>query len=180
MRYTITPDQKYILSILKETKAMRKSQAFTLLHKLSDSKDESYILRCLDQLRHMRKIVWQSEDLFTLSQLWAVPADAEVLSAIDIMLDLTEIRIPAISSSTRPYTLCFLSEQHDGIGDYAVIAVHPGEEVTITTNLRHINNDSTTIVFLLQNISQAKQIQTSLTHFFATYADGNYHYFSEN
>ena len=179
MRYTLTQDQEYILSVLKETKSMRKSQAFSLLNKLDSEKQESYAARCLNQLRHMRKIAWQTDELFTLSPLWAVSADAEMLSAIDIMLDLTDIKIHALSASTQPFKLCFLSEQNRGSGNYAVTVVRPGTEVSINYALRSIHGDIHTVIFLLQNISQAKEIQTSLPHFFALFDNGKYHYFSE-
>jgi hypothetical protein len=178
MKFTTTPDQDYILSVLRETKAMRKSQAQTLLGKLDGGNDERYIVRCLEQLRHMRKIFWQSDEVFTLKALWAVPADAEMLSAADIMLDLTDIRVHTISSSFAQYKLCFMSEQKDGIGNYAVVVVRPGTESMITATLKNASPDERIIIFLLSTLSQAEGIKTSLPHFFAMYDNGIYHYFS--
>ena len=178
MKFTTTPDQDYILSILKETKAMRKSQALALLSKLDGGNDERYIDRCLSQLRHMRKIVWLSDEVFTLSLLWATPANAEMLSAVDIMLDLTDIRVHALSASTAHYMLCFVSQQKDGVGNYAVINVRPGTEASISESLKNTAPDRCTVIFLLSALSQAEKIQTSMPHFFAISENGMYHYFS--
>jgi hypothetical protein len=178
MKFMTTPDQDYILTILKETKSMRKSQALALLNKLDIENDALYLARLLEQLRHMRKITWLTGGLFTLKPLWSVPADAEMLSAIDIMLDLTDIRVQTVTARTAPYKLCFLSEQKDGIGNYAVCVLHPGTEAAISAMLHSSGYKERTVVFLLSALSQAEKIKTPLPHFFAIFDGGRYKYFS--
>ena len=177
MKFMTTPEQDYILSILKATKVMRKSQAIKLLNKLDSSRNELYWERFFGQLGHIRKIAWLSDDLFTVPFMQRSPVDEDMLQAIDIMLDLTEKRIHALSSSTPPYKLCFLAEQKQNLGSYAIIAVRHGVEAAITAALRDSAQDDRTIVFLLSDISQATCINTSLPHFFAV-TDGNKYRYS--
>ena len=176
--FITTPEQDYLLSILKTTKVMRRSQTLTLLQKLDHGKTEQFVARCLEQLRHIRKIVWLTDDLFTLPLLQKSPVDESMLSAIDIMLDLTEVRVDALSASAQPYKLCFLAQQQNDIGNYAIIVAPPGSEAVITASLRSSDDDGRTVIFLVSTLSQAEGIKTSLPHFFAISDGGKYRYYS--
>ena len=177
MRFIITPDQEYLLSVLNATRAMRIGQAARLLAKLGGWKDAEYAARCLGQLRHIRKVCI-SGDMVALPSVNGAPADEDMLAAVDVMLDLTEIRVQEASSSVQPYKLCFLSEQKNGIGNYAVMAVRPSVEAAASAKLDASGHGGRTVIFLLSDISQAEGIKTALPHFFALNDCGKCRYLS--
>lgn len=178
MMFTTTQDQDYILSILRETTVMRESQALELLRKLDGGNDDRYVTRCLEQLRHMRKIDLLPDGLFTLKSRWGMPVDEEMLSAIDIMLDLTDIKVHAASAPAAHYKLCFVSEHREGIGSYAVSIVRPGTEAVATALLHNSAHEGRIVIFLLSSLSQAGAIKAVTPHFFAMPCNGGYTYFS--
>ena len=175
--FVTTPDQEYIMLVLQAAKVMRKTQACKLLSKLDSRKTDQYTGRCLDQLRYMQR-VYLTGDMLMLPRLYNAPADEDMLAAIDIMLDLTDIRIHAISASTPPYKLCFLAEQKNGMGSYAVFAASPGSEALISAKLQNSGQNVHTVIFLISEISQAESIKTAMPHFFALPDGGNYRYLS--
>jgi len=177
--FMTTPDQEYILSILNTTKAMRKLQAALLLKKLDSGKTEQYVDHCLGQLRHIRKIALIKE-LLTLPHLYNAVPDEDMLAAVDIMLDLTDKKVLAVTASAPPYKLCFLSEQKNGIGNYAIAVVHPGLEPIITASLLNSAHENRTVIFLLSELSQAERIKTTMPHFFAVPDSGKLRYLSGN
>ena len=175
--FVTTPEQGYILSILQETKFMRKDQVFKLLNSVDSRITAGYTDRCLGQMRHIRKITWRTDDVICLPDLYKEPKDDEMLAAIDIMLDLTDFKILVVSAGPAPYKLCFLTEQSASLGSYAVIIVAPGSEEMITASLHGADPESRTIIFLLPEILQKNNIETALPHFFAVYDGGKYRYF---
>ena len=178
LKFITTPEQDYILSILKVVKVLRKSQAVRLLKKLDGSKNEQCWERCFGQLGHIRKIAWLSDDLFTMPLLQRNAVDEDMLQAVDVMLDLTDIRVQSLSSSKPPYNLCFLAEQKKDFGSYAIIIARPGTEAVITASLNNSGQDGRTVVFILSDPSQTQGIKTSLPHFFAISDGSKYRYFS--
>lgn len=175
--FTVTQEQEYILSILHKTKVMRKEQAVKLLRIADFKRNAEYTTRCLEQLRHIRKIKWVSSDVFTLPILYMEPIDEEMLSAVDIMLDLTDSKILALSASKPPYKLCFVNGSEDSFGSYAVIVVPHGSETMITASLYGAESNNRTVIFLLSDSSQKERIKTALPHFFAIHDSGKYRYF---
>ena len=175
--FTTTPDQEYILSILSKTRFMRVNQACKLLKLIDEAKVEIYAVSLLKQLKHMEKIAWKSEKVFALPSLYRDSVDEEMLAAIDIMIDLTDSKILSLSANNPPYKLCFLTEQGDNVGNYAIISVAPGSEMTVTATLSAAATDTRTVIFLLSDISQKNKIKTTLPHFFALYDANRYRYF---
>ena len=178
MQFVTTPEQNYILSVLKVTKVMRRAQAVALLNKLGGGDAGDAADRCLGQLLHIRKIAWLTDDLLTLPLLQKMPVDEDMLAAMDVMLDLTAIKIHVLSASMVPYKLCFMSEQKNGYGRYAVAVVIPGSEAMVSAALLDFERDGRTVIFLLSELSQEKRIKTLLPHFFAIPDCGKYRYFS--
>jgi hypothetical protein len=174
--FTITPTLEYVLSVLDATKVMRKEQAFKLLKKFDAGKTEEHLIRDLRQLKHIQKIVWKSDDVLTTPLLFNEPTDEEMLSAIDIMLDLTDRRILSISRGPAPYTLRFVSEYRDRVKAFAVIIVNARSERSIKALLPG-GSDECTIIFVISSLSQKDRIKTSLQHFFAVRDGGRYRYY---
>jgi len=175
--FMITSDQEYILSILNKTRFMRVDQVCRLLKLLAEEKVEKYAVSLLKQLKHMQKIVWINEKTFALPSLYNESIDEDMLSAIDIMIDLTDYKILSISANNPPYKLCFFTESEDDLSNYAVIVVAPGTETRVTTSLYATDSENRTIIFILSDFSQKDKIKTTLPHFFAIYGTGQYRYF---
>jgi hypothetical protein len=179
--FTVTPEQEYILSILNVTRIMRRDQAFHLLAKLNKWNTEvytqTYTLRCLWQLKHIRRLAWKTDDVFTLPLLFHEPIDEEMLSAIDIMLDLTKEKILSVSVGPAPYKLSFSSEKGKDLKAFAIVTVKPGSEKISTILLNSDSSDGRIIIFLLSSLSQRDSVKTSLPHYFAILDGGRYRYF---
>ena len=182
MRFITTPEQDYLLSVLKATKVMMKAQAFRLISKLNIGRNGQYVDRCLAQLGHIRKIAWYSDDLFTLPMLQRLPVDDDMLPAIDVMLDLTETKLEVISALTSPCKLSFLTKQKDNYGNYVVTVVHPGFETVAVESLLSLAPEGRTVVFIISNPAQIQKIKTALPHYYALIdAEGTgFRYFSGN
>lgn len=174
--FTVTQDQKYVISILDATKMMRKGQAVRLLSKLGAEYTDDYALRCLLQLKYIRKIAWKTDDLFAVPMMFNEPIDEDMLSAVDVMLDLTEKRILSIAAGPEPYKLRFLSASDKGSKGFAVIALNAGIESRMKSLLAEAP-EGYTIIFLLSNILQKDRVETSLPHYFAIRDGGKYRYF---
>ena len=182
MRFVTTPEQDYLLSVLRAAKVMKKTQAFRLLSKLNTGRNEQYVERCLAQLGHIRKIAWYSDDLFTLPMLQRLPVDDDMLHAIDVMLDLTETRIEAVSALTPPCKLSFLTKQENNYGSYVITVVHPGSETVVSATLLGTTPEGRTVVFIISDPAQMHKIKTDLPHYYALMdtEGGGFRYYSGN
>jgi len=174
--FTTTPDQKYLLSVLDATKTMRRDQAARLLAKLRGEHDEAYAARCLWQLRHIRKIAWKTGGVFSTPMLSNEPTDGDMLSAIDVMLDLTDRRVLSASQGPAPYKLRFLSERGNGLGQFAVVVFNAGAERSVAAALPTAP-DGHAVIFLLPDLSHKARVKTSLPHYFAIRDGSRLRYF---
>ena len=174
--FTVTPDQKYILSVLDATKIMRKSQVVKLLSKLGAGYTEDYALRCLLQLKYIRKVAWKTDDVLAVPMMFNEPIDEDMLSAIDVMLDLTDKQILSVAAGPEPYKLRFLSAGDEGAKGFAVIAFNTGTASKIKTSIPDAP-DGHTIIFLLSHMHQSDRVKTTLPHYYAVRDGGKYRYF---
>jgi hypothetical protein len=174
----LTADQAYILSILQKTRFMRKDQALRLLGKLDGRKTESQLACCLRQLRYIARIAWNTEAVFTLPDLYNSEIDEDMLSAVDIMLDLADGQILALSAPGPPFKLRFMTEQEQSLKAYAIAAVPPGYEAVSAAIL----NESalpkgSTLMLLLSELSQTEKIRIVFPHYFVIRGEAGYRYF---
>lgn len=177
--FKFTPDQDYILDVLKKTKFMRTEQAFRLLKAVDGRKNEQYAEGMLRQLKHMQKIIWHddSNTIFSLPNQYGKPVDEEMLSAIDIMTELNDVKIVSVSSNNPLYKLSFITGQEDSLSDYAVIFVSHGSEAAVSAALNDMNPGSRTVILLLSDFGQKDSITAVVPHYFAVYDNGKYRYF---
>jgi hypothetical protein len=174
----LTADQEYILSLLQKTRFMRSVQACRLLGKLDGGKVERYVMRSLRQLRHLSKIAWITEDVFTLPDLYNSTIDREMLAAVDIMLDLADGRILALSAPGPPFTLRFMSEQGGGLKSYAVANLPPGHEAALAALINESGlPGGSTVLVLLSELSQMEAVRILLPHYFVIRGADGYRYF---
>lgn len=170
-------EQEHILSVLQKTKFMRKDQAVRLLSTGGFTRTAEYTMRCLEQLRHIRKIKWITADIFTLPIMYMEPVDDEMLLAIDVMLDLVGAGITALTAPPPPFKLCFFAGRDNNLGSYAVSIVRPGHEAEVTALLCGAEKLCHAVIFILSDLSQKDGIKTTLPHFFAVKDGGKYRYF---
>ncbi len=158
---------------------------FSLLNKLEDRKTEWHSENCLKQLQHMNRITWsaKAEDVFTLPLFYNSPVDNDMLSAIDIMLDLTDTRVLKVSAPGPPFKLRFLTERKDRLNGYVIASVLPGGETRAAALINESAQYSDrlplgiTVIILLPDMSLAKTMRLNVPHYFAIRGTNGYRYF---
>jgi hypothetical protein len=132
----------------------------------------------------LQKIRLNRDGVACLSHLVDSPVDCDLLSAIDVMLDLSGNTPIVVSSKKPPFKLCFLSQRGDRLGSYGVITASPGDERRVCLMLDEYARDSAgngldsrTAIFILRNPDRRNMFTTSLPHCFAVFDAGKYRYF---
>ena len=166
MSFKLTHDQKCIADVLEITGFLKIAQAHKLLEMRSAEKDFAYAKKVLSQLQHINRALWCADEIVTLPHLRKKDIDFDMLSAVDIMLELLEVPALAISTDKPPFKLSFLAERGEDIVPFAVAVVAPGTETELNHHLSFAGRELTAI-FLLSDISQRELLTSSLTHFFA-------------
>lgn len=161
----LTEDQRYFLTILRETGFVRPDQVLPLLRINEPGKEADHAGAMLRRLRYLGLLSRSSEGMVCLPELWDSAPDRERLFALDILLALAPARLLQVSAQS-PYKLCFLLERADGQVDYfAVMPVPLGHEGRVCQLLQAEPRD---YVFLLplERIEQHRQITLARSHYF--------------
>jgi hypothetical protein len=177
--FIITPEQDALLRVLDETRYLTAAQALRILQLVSETATPSLAAHVLNQLRYMQKVFWKSETVVTLPHLSDKPIDADMLSAVDVMLDLSDGRLLTISSKKPPFKLCFLTERGGKLGSYGVVAAPPGGERAISQTLADMEAERT-VIFLLSDTARQPLFKITQQHYFAIPDNGKYRYFRGN
>jgi hypothetical protein len=179
----MTLGQNRLLDIIRRTGYLTTIHAYRLLDKpapTGQSASSDYPARVLKQLQHMQKIRLNANGAACLPHLADMPVDYDMLSTIDVMLDLSGNDPIAVSSKKPPFKLCFLSQRGDRLGSYGVVIAQPGDERRVCCSLGGCVSDifdSRTVVFVLRNPRQRDMFKTPLPHYFAVFDAGKYRYF---
>ena len=132
----LTEDQRYFLSILRETGFIRLDQVLPLLRINEPRKEPSHTEAMLRRLRYLGQLTLSPEGLVCLPELRDTPPDREMLFSLDVLLALRPGRLLRVSLQP-PYKLCFLVQRADGWIDYfAVMPVPVGHESRISQLLQ--------------------------------------------
>ena len=167
----LTQAQEKILSLMEQTGCLRIDQAARILG--DDSGD--YARRVLSQLRHMQRVYMPGETTAVLFHLSRQPPDADMLRAVDVLLDISGGNPLAVSAGAPPLKLRFLVEAEGGrIGSYAVVVVPPGREEVLSFQLE--NTERRTLILLLEDLSQRDKLVIRQPHYFAVF-DERLHYY---
>ena len=141
----LTGDQRYFLSILRETGSVRPDQVLPLLRINEPGKEPGHAEAMLRRLRYLGLLSRSSEGLVCLPEFWNSAPDRERLFALDILLALAPAKLLQVSVQP-PYQLCFLLERADGrVDHFAVMPVPVGP---------------------LERIEQHRQITLGRSHYF--------------
>lgn len=161
----LTGDQRYFLSILRETGSVRPDQVLPLLRINEPGKEPGHAEAMLRRLRYLGLLSRSSEGLVCLPELRDSAPDRERLFALDILLALSPAKLLQVSVQP-PYKLCFLLERADGWADhFAVMPVPAGHEERVCQLLQA---EPRGYVFLLhlERIEQHRQIMLARSHYF--------------
>jgi hypothetical protein len=174
--FITTPHHKLILSVLEKTGILSFGNMETLLAAEGAEVGAGYVERLAAQLAHMQKAYPATEGLITAPRLVSAPPGADMLAAVDIMLDVSGGRPLALRPGAPPCKLCFLVETEYGIGGYAVISVEARRETALNFILEGMD-EKRVIILLLENENQKERLKIGLPHFFAVREKGKIRYF---
>lgn len=173
----LTNDQRYLLSILRETGYMRRTQVLPLMRLYDPSKEERHCEAILRHLRYAGELTPIGGDLVCLADLRERKADQGMLRALDILLALAAGPPLQITSRKAPYKLCFLLEREDHRLDlFGVLPVAPGREQISCILLAQQPKD-VTVLFDLSSLEQHRLLQIPQRHYFVVRQDGRLRFF---
>jgi len=122
---------------------MKTAQVARLISLAASKKNGAYINSCLRQLRYLGKIIFLEGDVVSLPYYDGY--DSEMLSAIDIMLDLTEKNILTLDTD-KPFKLSFVTEFEEDICSYAIMPVPAGMEKRLAAEVAATNIKSKAVI----------------------------------
>lgn len=173
----LTNDQRYLLSILRETGYMRRTQILPLMRLYNPAKAEPHCEAILRHLRYAGELIPVGEDLVCLAELRERGPDEEMLRAVDILLALATGPPLQIAGRKPPYKLCFLLERGDGrIDPFGVMPVEPGREQLACILLAQQPQDMTALLDL-SSLEQHRLLQIHQRHYFVVWQDGRPRFF---
>lgn len=165
MRIDLAGDQRYFMSILRETGFIRLDQVLPLLKILEPQKEPAHAEAMLRRLRYLGLLARSEDGLVCLPELRNGTPDRDMLLALDILLALAPACLLQVSVQP-PYQLCFLVQRSDGwIDHFAVVQVPMGHESRISQLLQA---EPKKYVFLLylEHMEQHREISLARSHFF--------------
>lgn len=175
----LTQDQRFLLSVLKETRCLTRRQVLRLLRVRTPGKEEAQADAALRQLRYLGKIRPVGEQVIALAGDGGREPDRDMLEAVDVMLDLCGHGLETLSAHRPPFKLVFLTTLDGGtISVFAVLPVAPGQEAEAVTRLEMVPAEPhQSIIFLLSDLSQRALISVRRPHYFAARDNGRLRYF---
>lgn len=162
---TLTEEQRFFLSILRETGFIRGGQVLPLLKLHTPKKTAEQAEGLLRRLAYLGRLVRLSGGMVALPELRERSPDAERLLALDILLALTPARVLRVSAP-KPYALCFALERQDGwLDHFAVMPIPVGHEARISQLLEA---EPRNYVFLLalKRMEQYREVRLTRRHYF--------------
>lgn len=108
----------------------------------------------------------------------AVP-DNDLIASIDVMLEFRKQAIVTYRPGKPPFKLVFIKESEDGLlRAYHVAVVHKGAELIISGQAQSVlKGRKNAVIFLLDDISQAKVICAPYEHYYAVAGKQGYRFY---
>jgi len=141
---------------------------------------EEYARRILKQLRYLQRARPVTEDIYMLPRLDNKPLDNDMLTVVDVMLDLTGDSLLGVSSKKPPFKLTFLSGHGDTVTSYGIISAREGEEHQVNFLLEGMPAEKRIVIFVLKCPELQALFRTTLPHYFALFEGGKRRYFKGN
>lgn len=161
----LSEDQRYFMSILRETGFLRPDHVLPLLRINEPGKEPGHAEAMLRRLRYLGLLSRSGDGLVCLPELRNDAPDRERLFAVDILLALSPAKLLQVSVRP-PYALCFLLERAGGhVDPFAVMPVPLGHEERVSQLLQA---EAGGFVFLLplERMEQYHQITLTRSHYF--------------
>jgi hypothetical protein len=177
--FLLTPHCRLVLGVLEKTGLLSRAQAERLLSAAGAKGGEAYAERILSRLAHMQKLLPAGDGIVRLPRLTDTPPDADMLFAIDVMLDVSGGKPLALKPGAPPQKLCFLVEAEKGVGSYAICVVHPGREAEANFAFGE-QSEKRVLILLLENEAQKAKLKIPGACFFALPGNGKIRYFAGN
>lgn len=176
MRDNLTEDQRYFMSILRETGFIRLDQVLPLLRISEPDKEPGHAGAMLRRLQYLGVLTKAGEDMVCLPGVRNEIPNRERLLALDVLLALKPAHLLQVSVR-QPYPLCFLIQRPDGwIDHFAVTPVPMGHEGRIS-QLLQAEPKEYVFLLLLEGIEQHREIKLARNHFFVLRQDGNFRFY---
>lgn len=176
MYANLTEDQRYFMSILRETGFVCPDQVLPLIRILAPQKEASHAEAMLRRLRYLGQLVRSDDGLVCLPELRSSAPNRDTLLALDIMLALTPAQVFQVRIQP-PYTLCFTLQRADGRLDrFVVMPVPMGHEGRISQLLQAEPGQYVFLLFL-EDSAQHRQIRLTRNHFFVLRQGGSLRFY---
>ena len=173
---TLTEEQRFFLSILRETGFIRGDQVLPLLRLYAPKKTAEQAEGLLRRLAYLGRLVRLPVGMIAIPELRERSPDGERLLALDILLALAPARVLRVSAP-RPYALCFALERQDGwLDHFAVAPVPVGHEAQVSQLLEA---EPRNYVFLLalEHMEQYREVRLTRTHYFVLRQNGRLRFY---
>lgn len=172
----LSEDQRYFMSILRETGFIRLDQALPLLRINEPQKEPGQAGGMLRQLQYFGLLTKTGGDMVCLPELRDRTPDRERLLALDVLLALKPARLLQVSVQP-PYPLCFLLQRADGrIDHFAVMPAPMGHEGRVCQLLQAEPGEYVFLI-LLEDLEQHRQVRLGRSHFFVLRQGGSFRFY---
>lgn len=128
----LTVPQKYLKELLKEFGALKINQAKKLIR--MKIPDYPYY-KTIKPLIAVGEIKEQGEFIFDSNGI----IDANIITAIDIMIEIESKKIDMLQKGKSPFTLTFFKHREEKLCRYDICIAKQGLEQVLTAELENIN-----------------------------------------
>lgn len=176
MRDNLTEDQRYFMSILRETGFIRLDQVLPLLRISEPDKEPGHAGAMLRRLQYLGLLTKAGEDMVCMPGVRNELPNRERFLALDVLLALKPERLLQVSVRP-PYPLCFLLQRADGrIDHFATMPVPMGHEGRIS-RLLQAEPGEYVFLLLLEGVGQHREIRLARDHFFVLRQGGSFRFY---
>lgn len=168
----LTVPQKYLKELLKEFGALKIRQTKKLIR--MKIPDYSYY-KTIKPLIAIGDIKEQGEYILDSNGI----IDADIITAIDIMLEIESKTIEMIQKGKSPFTLTFFKHREEKLCRYDICTAKQGLEQLLTAELENINAKYRTVVFVLESPEQQDNLFAPCEYCFVWKEEGEYHFYKE-
>jgi len=173
----LTNVQVSILELLKTYRCLRNDQICRIIGREFQS-ESAFIVRHLERLQTLcRYKLCQPRPGFT-GVVGAVPDD-DLLLAVDVMLEFQACGLGTFRPGKPPFKLIFFKIGEKGhLRAYYVTIVHSGTENLLSSLARNTAKGcGNAVIFVLDNIQQARHIQFPFEHFYVVRENDGYQFY---
>jgi hypothetical protein len=133
---------------------------------------EEQVRKMLTQLRYLGKVRWDGDYVMLPGR----KADHDIITAFDVITDLTSGQAEGIRSGDYPFTLIFSAGVEMRTEIFGVIIVDRYAEQDILAGLKGISPDLT-VIFVISRREQQKYLKVNNKSYFAIRENSGYRFY---